>query len=217
MVAVPEYVSDAARQGLKQLKFAGDGLRPKTVAEARQLAAGNASPNKVRRMAAWFARHAVDLESPRATAYLRGESDRPTAGQVAWLLWGGSLGESRMDAMKWAEKTRDRLIAEGELNKAVSEGVATRLADIVSEHNDKYGQRKGKRINARMLASVFERGVGAYHTNPESVRPSVKSPEQWAYGRINAFLFAVRTGRFRGGAFDRDLLPEGHPLTTRGK
>jgi hypothetical protein len=122
-----------------------------------------------------------------------------------------------MDAMKWAEKTRDRLIAEGELNKAVSEGVATRLADIVSEHNDKYGQRKGKRINARMLASVFERGVGAYHTNPESVRPSVKSPEQWAYGRINAFLFAVRTGRFRGGAFDRDLLPEGHPLTTRGK
>ena len=26
------------------------------------------------------------------------------------------------------------------------------------------------------------------------------------------FLFAVRTGRFRGGRFDRDLLPVGHPL-----
>ena len=28
----------------------------------------------------------------------------------------------------------------------------------------------------------------------------------------NAFLFAVRRGRFRSGKFDLDLLPSGHPL-----
>jgi len=33
-------------------------------------------------------------------------------------------------------------------------------------------------------------------------------------GRVNAFLFAVRSGRFRSGQFDRDLLPSGHPLKT---
>ena len=32
------------------------------------------------------------------------------------------------------------------------------------------------------------------------------------YARVNAFLFAVRTGRYRSGQFDKDLLPSGHPL-----
>lgn len=34
------------------------------------------------------------------------------------------------------------------------------------------------------LKVIFEKGMGAYRTNPESVRPSVKSPEQWAMARI---------------------------------
>ena len=40
------------------------------------------------------------------------------------------------------------------------------------------------------------------------------SPEQWAYARVNAFLKAVRTGRYSGKKFDTDLLPDGHPLKT---
>ena len=67
-----------------------------------------------------------------------------------------------------------------------------------------------------MLTAVFKRGIGAYRTNPGSVRPSVTSEEQWAYARVNAFLYAVRSGRFRGGKFDLDLLPSGHPLATWG-
>ena len=66
-----------------------------------------------------------------------------------------------------------------------------------------------------MLTAVFKRGIGAYRTNPGSVRPSVTSEEQWAYARVNAFLYAVRSGRFRGGKFDLDLLPSGHPLATQ--
>jgi hypothetical protein len=34
------------------------------------------------------------------------------------------------------------------------------------------------------LETIFDKGVGAYHTNPQSVRPQVKSPEQWAMARI---------------------------------
>ena len=37
-------------------------------------------------------------------------------------------------------------------------------------------------------------------------------PDQWAIARVNAYLFAVRTGRFRSGQFDRDLFPKDHPL-----
>ena len=69
-----------------------------------------------------------------------------------------------------------------------------------------------------MLEAVFRRGVGAYNTNPQSVRPSVRASggsDRWAYARVNSFLFALRTGRFQGGKFDLDLLPKGHPLSTK--
>ena len=57
MVAVPSYVSANARRALDNIDRKGDGVTDKTLRETRQLAAGNASENKVMRMAAWFARH----------------------------------------------------------------------------------------------------------------------------------------------------------------
>lgn len=36
------------------------------------------------------------------------------------------------------------------------------------------------------IKTIFEKGKGAYKTNPQSVRPNVKSPEQWAYARVYA-------------------------------
>ena len=36
------------------------------------------------------------------------------------------------------------------------------------------------------LKTIFNKGIGAYKTNPQSVRPNVKSPEQWAMARIYA-------------------------------
>ena len=100
-----------------------------------------------------------------------------------------------------------------ELSEQVKEG----LAEKVKEHNEKYGDRKGKRVTQRMLEAVFRRGVGAYNTNPTSVRPSVRASggaDRWAYARVNAFLYAVRNNRFRRGRFDRDLLPKDHPLSS---
>ena len=34
------------------------------------------------------------------------------------------------------------------------------------------------------LKTIFDKGIGAFKTNPSSVRPQVKSPEQWAYARV---------------------------------
>jgi len=36
------------------------------------------------------------------------------------------------------------------------------------------------------LQTIYNKGVGAYKTNPGSVRPSVRSPEQWAMARVYA-------------------------------
>ena len=100
--------------------------------------------------------------------------------------------------------------SKAEVSAKVKEG----LKGKVKEHNDKHGDKKGKRVTQGMLESVFKRGIGAYNTNPASVRPNVSSPDQWAYARVNAFLYAVRSGRYRSGKFDRDLLPKDHPLSS---
>lgn len=109
--SVPSYISKNASRGLElRGKYGGGGLTPKTIREARLMARGEISDNKAVRMSAWFLRHESDLASPRANEYLRGETDRPTAGQVAWLLWGGDLGAgNRMRAQKWAERQANRI------------------------------------------------------------------------------------------------------------
>jgi hypothetical protein len=52
------------------------------------------------------------------------------------------------------------------------------------------------------LQEVFNRGVGAYKTNPESVRPQVTSPEQWAFARVYSFVMK-RKATFGGS--DKDI------------
>ena len=36
------------------------------------------------------------------------------------------------------------------------------------------------------IKTIFNKGKGAYKSNPQSVRPNIKSPEQWAYARVYA-------------------------------
>lgn len=99
----------------------------------------------------------------------------------------------------------------------VSAEVRKTLRDKAREHNAEVGDVKSKRTTPNTLAIVFDRGVAAYFGNPESVRPSVTSSTQWGLGRVNSFLYALRNGRFRRGKHDTDLLPKGHPLSTKGE
>jgi len=99
--------------------------------------------------------------------------------------------------------------------KEVSASVKKTLQQKADDHNDSVGDVASKRTTVRALTAVFERGVGAYQTNPGSVRPTVTSAEQWAFARVNSFLYALKNGRFRGGKHDTDLLPKGHPQSTK--
>ena len=94
-----------------------------------------------------------------------------------------------------------------EVKKVVETALKKKLAD----HKEKVGSDKTKQTTLRKLKIVFNRGIGAYKTNPGSVRPNVKSPEQWAFARCNSYLYALRNGRYRSGKHDTDLLPPGHP------
>ena len=101
-------------------------------------------------------------------------------------------------------------------SKAVSDKVRETLKEKADKHNEEVGDAKSKRTSTRTLIAVFERGVGAYRQNPGSVRPTVSGAEQWAYARVNGFLHALKTGKFKRKPFDTDLLPESHPLSSKG-
>lgn len=50
-------------------------------------------------------------------------------------------------------------------------------------------------IKKSILQEVFDRGVGAFRTNPSSVRPHVTSPEQWGQARVYAFVQKVHKAK----------------------
>ena len=85
------------------------------------------------------------------------------------------------------------------------------LQNKVKEHNKKSKHK----VTMRMLEQVYDRGVGAYRTNPSSVRPNVKSPEQWAMARVNSFLRIVSGSK--SANHDKDLLPSSHPSKSKAK
>jgi len=90
----------------------------------------------------------------------------------------------------------------------------SRLQELADNYNK--NKEGNKRITVGALRQVYNRGIGAYRTNPGSVRPNVTSAEQWAMGRVNAFMAGLR-GRFPRKPFDLDLFPKGHPRATDKK
>ena len=93
------------------------------------------------------------------------------------------------------------------MENAITESVRIGLSNKVKEHNDEVKDLNldwNAKVTLKKLEKVFERGVGAYKTNPDSVRPNVTSPEQWAYARVNSFLYAIKKGKSRGGKHDTD-------------
>lgn len=112
------------------------------------------------------------------------------------------MTESRAFAGAWSQA-----------KQAVEKVDTEALRRKAEEHNAEYGD-KGK-VTVDTLRQVYDRGIGAYRTNPQSVRPNVTSPEQWAMARVNNFLRAIRQGEFRSGKHDTDLLPKEHPMSTK--
>jgi len=194
---------EEAKRGLEWRREFGRGGTEVGIARARDISNGkNLSDDTAKRMFSFFSRHEVDK---KAEGFRVGEEGYPSNGRIAWALWGGDAGFS------WSRQIAERLDKEDrapELTDAVKVGLAKKAKD----HNDKVGDVASKRTSTRTLSAVFRRGIGAYKTNPQSVRPNVKSPEQWAYARVNSFLYVLRNGKYRSGKHDTDLLPKGHPM-----
>ena len=101
-----EAMAEEAERGLAWREEFGRGGTEVGVARARDLKNRvNLSPETVRRMVSYFARHEVDKE---AQGFSPGEEGYPSAGRIAWALWGGDPGKS------WANRKSEELDRESE-------------------------------------------------------------------------------------------------------
>ncbi len=80
-----------AKKGLEWRAKYGRGGTNIGVARARDISNGkNLSADTVKRMNSYFARHEVDK---KGEGFDQGEDGFPSAGRIAWALWGGDAGQ----------------------------------------------------------------------------------------------------------------------------
>ncbi len=199
-MAFDDYPESAVNNAKRALKFADENgwgscgtpvgkSRANSIAKREKL-----SLDTVKRVYSFLSRHAQNADVP----YDEG------CGGLMYDAWGGK------SMLPWAKKKVN------EAGERMQRNREKALQNKVKEHNESVSAAH-KKATVPMLEKVYDRGVGAYKTNPGSVRPSVKTPEQWAMARVNSFLYALKNEKFRGGKHDTDLFPSGHPLRTKGQ
>lgn len=96
----PQGAREEARRGLEWRKEFGRGGTEIGVARARDISNGRAlSDDTIGRMVSYFARHEVDKQGE---GWSPGEDGYPSAGRIAWALWGGDPGRT------WANSIQRR-------------------------------------------------------------------------------------------------------------
>ncbi len=95
----PATVAKQAEKGLKLREEHGRGGTEVGRRRANQLKNREpVSDRDIKSMYSYFARHTVDKQGKGWA-----DKDKPSAGYIAWLLWGGDAGET------WAHGLHDKL------------------------------------------------------------------------------------------------------------
>ena len=234
----PESVSNNAKRALKWAEENGWGSCGTAVGKRRASQLASRQPitvSTIKRMRSFLARHAGDLKSSKS--YGDG------CGKLMYDAWGGKSAlrwaESKLKKLDMAKIDEDGKVTPSKKapksdtpnksakGKGTAKGNAksTRGAEVSAadrkilktksdKFNEQYKDKLGYGVTTGMLASVFQRGLGAFNT---SHSPKVKSAKQWGQARVNAFLYLVRKGKPQNPKYttDYDLLPKKHPKSSK--
>jgi predicted ABC-type ATPase len=73
------------------------------------------------------------------------------------------------------------------------------------------------KIKLSALQDIYDKGIGAYKTNPESVRPNVKSKEQWAMARVYSAVMGGKASIVDRNELSRGKMGKGGLIAPNGK
>ena len=232
----PSGVKNNAKRGIELNKKVNNKCATQVgKIRARQLASGQGlTLSTIKRMYSYLS---------RAEEYYD-ESDTKACGTISYLLWGGLAGkrwaESKLKELKELAKVGERGgitkspkapksgtpnknpkgkgsakgNAKGKTGAKVTAKDRATLQKKSDDFNERYKKKLGYGVTVGSLASVYQRGLGAFNT---SHSPNVRSASQWGFARVNAFLYLVKNGRPQNPKYtnDYDLLPKGHPKSSK--
>jgi hypothetical protein len=232
----PSGVKNNAKKGIELNKKVNNKCATQVgKIRARQLASGKGlTKSTIKRMYSYLS---------RAEEYYD-ESDTKACGTISYLLWGGLAGKrwakSKLDELEELAKVGKRGgitkspkapksdtpnknpkgkgsakgTAKGKTGAKVTAKDRATLQKKSDDFNDKYKKKLGYGVTVGSLASVYQRGLGAFNT---SHSPNVKSASQWGFARVNAYLYLIKNGRPQNPKYtqDYDLLPKGHPKSSK--
>jgi len=146
-----------ARRGLDWRKEFGRGGTEVGVARARDIVNGsNLSFDTVKRMRSFFARHEVDKQGK---GFSKGEEGYPSAGRIAWALWGGDPGKSFAEkVVKSMESAEERAIEELETEAMTLEEVVEHVVEASEETAESIQE-----ADAKLTAEDRKDQVEVYH------------------------------------------------------
>lgn len=168
----PAYIREAAAQGLEfhEQGLSGDGVTAQTVREARLMADGQVSEDKVVRVSAWLARHEPDLDAEGARP---GEDGYPTPGAVAHLLWGVPTGSRYQDARAWFDRKAAQIREEQDRMDITPVEPRTKGSGV---------EFRSTTFELRAEGNTFV-GYAAMFDSPSQPLPFVERIQRGAFGR----------------------------------
>lgn len=216
--AVPKYIQDAARKGLEYNRegLGGDGLTDQTLREARLMADGQISDDKIIRANAWGARHAVDLQAAKNRD--ADDPQFPGAGAVAHYLWGINPLDPA-PARDWFQRQAEMIQQETDRENPMS--IETR--ELVMQ--DFEIRQQGDGMSFRGYAAVFNSDSEPLpfieRIKPGAFKRSLKSRNNirmYVNHDDTLLLASTRSNTLRLMEDDKGLLAEADlPNTTTGR
>jgi HK97 family phage prohead protease len=194
--SVTDGMVEEAERGLAWREEFGRGGTEVGVARARDISNRKNLPyDTVQRMHSYFSRHEVDKQ---ADGFSQGEEGYPSAGRIAWALWGGDAGQT------WAADIVERVQADEDQEAAITPAPA--MQEVVEQVASEL------KMNKKVAQQLASRALVRYATGSHK---SV-SKRQFVENHLRSYNYALLNERFKKGSHDTDLLPSSHPLSTSG-
>lgn len=236
-----------AKRGLEWRKEHKRGGTAVGIARARDIANNKNLPYAtVKRMKAFFDRHQSDSSAEGFRPGEKGFPSNGRIAHALWggdsgYVWAKSIvkrveGKEKIDDVfvevkaaggdpKTPAKPSERIsgsstnkpgsASSGKNDIELTPQIERALSDKVKQHNENM-RKRGKDelvVSTGTLKAVWRRGAGAFST---SHRPKM-GRQQWAMGRVNAFLYLVANEKPKNPKYitDNDLLPKKHKRSTK--
>ncbi|QDP51052.1 MAG: putative portal protein [Prokaryotic dsDNA virus sp.] len=159
---------EEAKKGLEWRREYGRGGTEVGVARARNISNGdNLSLDTIKRMNSFFARH--EKSSKQSQGFKPGQKGFPSAGRIAWALWGGDAGQS------WSAKKVQEIENVEQLTELSDESYESIIENLECQQ-----------INSEEWEIVEERDYGSEESYEDWADRLIQKKENFAVNEIKS-------------------------------